>query len=115
MEQKWKREKFTISGKEYLLELPLRADITLIKATKADSAGNISFRMNSRAISTEMAFAGDIVIVEAEELVEFGKLGPNEIDIPAPLVDMIYVREGNTRHMCPYWQRLKQKAQEGGR
>lgn len=109
------KQKLEINGKEYLLELPLRADITLIKATKADTAGNISFRMNSRAISTEMAFAGDIVIVEAEELVELGELGPNEIDIPAPLVDMIYVREGNTRHMCPYWQRLKQKAQEGGK
>ena len=102
-------------GKEYLLELPLRADITLIKATKVDTAGNISFRMNSRAISTEMAFAGDLVIVEAEELVEFGELGPNEIDVPAPLVDMIYIRKGNTRHVCPYWQKLKQKAQEGGK
>lgn len=109
------KQKLEINGKEYLLELPLRADITLIKATKADKAGNISFRMNSRAISTEMAFAGDIVIVEAEELVEVGELGPSEIDVPAPLVDMIYVREGNTRHVCPYWQRLKQKAQEGGK
>ena len=71
--------------------------------------------MNSRAISTEMAFAGNIVIVEAEEWVEVGELGPSEIDVPAPLVDMIYVREGNTRYVCPYWQRLKQKAQEGGK
>ncbi len=109
------KQKIEINGKEYLLELPLKADITLIKATKADKAGNISFRMNSRAISTEMAFAGDIVIVEAEELVEVGELKPNEIDVPAPLVDMIYVREGEVRHMCPYWQRLKQKAQEGGK
>ena len=109
------KQKLEINGKEYLLELPLRADITLIKATKADKAGNISFRMISRAISTEMAFAGDIVIVEAEELVEVGELKPNEIDVPAPLVDMIYVRKGNVRHMCPYWQKLKQKAQEGGR
>ncbi len=114
------KQKLEINGKEYLLELPLRADITLIKATKADKAGNISFRMNSRAISTEMAFAGDLVIVEAEELVEIGELGPNDINVPAPLVDMIYVREGdNVRHVCPLWQRLKQKQkekeQEGGK
>ena len=109
------KEKLTINGKEYLLELPIRGDITLIKATKADTAGNLSFRMNSRAISTEMAFASDLVIVEAEELVEFGELGPNEIDVPAPLVDMVYVREGNVRHMCPYWQKLKAKAKEGGK
>lgn len=108
------KQKLEINGKEYLLELPLRGDITLIKATKADTAGNLSFRMNSRAISTEMAFASDLVIVEVEELVEFGELGPNEIDVPAPLVDMIYVRQGNTRHVCPYWQRLKEK-QEGGK
>lgn len=108
------KQKLEINGKEYLLELSLRGDITLIKATKADTAGNLSFRMNSRAISTEMAFASDLVIVEVEELVEFGELGPNEIDVPAPLVDMIYVRQGNTRHVCPYWQRLKEK-QEGGK
>jgi acetate CoA/acetoacetate CoA-transferase alpha subunit len=108
------KQKLEINGKEYLLELPLRGDITLIKATKADTAGNLSFRMNSRAISTEMAFASDLVIVEVEELVEFGELGPNEIDVPAPLVDMIYVRQGNTRHVYPYWQRLKEK-QEGGK
>lgn len=108
------KQKLEINGKEYLLELPLRGDITLIKATKDDTAGNLSFRMNSRAISTEMAFASDLVIVEVEELVEFGELGPNEIDVPAPLVDMIYVRQGNTRHVCPYWQRLKEK-QEGGK
>lgn len=108
------KQKLTINGKDYLLELPLRADITLIKATKADTAGNLSFRMNSRTISTEMAFAADLVIVEAEELVEFGELGPEEIDVPAPIVDMIYVRTGETRHTCPYWQRLKAKA-EGGK
>ncbi|MDD3222547.1 MAG: CoA transferase subunit A [Clostridia bacterium] len=107
------KQKLTINGKEYLLELPLHADITLIKATKADSAGNISFRLNSRAISSNMAFAADLVIVEVEELVEFGELGPEEIDVPAPIVDMIYVRSGETRHVCPMWQRLRAKA-EGG-
>ena len=46
------KQKLTIDGKEYLLELPLRADVALIKATKADTAGNISFRMNSRATNS---------------------------------------------------------------
>lgn len=108
------KQKLTINGKEYLLELPLHADIALIKATKADTAGNLSFRMNSRAISSNMAFAADLVIVEVEELVELGELGPEEIDVPAPIVDMVYVRTGETRHMCPMWQRLKAKA-EGGK
>lgn len=107
------KQKLTINGKEYLLELPLHADIALVKATKADTAGNISFRLNSRATNSTIAMAADFVIVEAEELVEFGELGPEEIDIPAPIVDMVYVRTGQTRHMCPLWQRLKAKA-EGG-
>ena len=70
------KQKLTIDGKEYLLELPLRADVALIKATKADTAGNISFRMNSRATNSTMAMAADTVIVEVEEIVkvaeEFG-------------------------------------------
>lgn len=103
------KQKITINDKEYLLELPLRADVALIKATKADKAGNIYFRMNSIAISNNMAFAADLVIVEAEELVEIGELSPEEIDVPAPIIDMVYVRNGNIRHICPLWQHLKEK------
>lgn len=104
------KQKLTINGKEYLLELPLRADVALIKATKADTAGNISFRMNSRATNSTMAMAADTVIVEVEEIVEVGELGPEEIDVPAPVIDMIYERTGEKR---PMWQRAKAKA-EGG-
>lgn len=105
------KQKFNINGKEYLLELPLRADIALIKATKADTAGNLYFRMTSGAIADSMAFAADTVIVEVEELVELGELGPEEIHVPAPIVDMVYVRTGQKRHTCPLWQRLRAKAE----
>lgn len=108
------KEKLTINGKEYLLELPLHADVALIKATKADTAGNIAFRMNSRATNSTMAYAADLVIVEVEELVELGELGPQEIDVPAPIIDMVYVRTGEKRPMCPMWKRAKAKA-EGGK
>ena len=107
------KQKLTIDGKEYLLELPLRADVALIKATKADTAGNISFRMNSRATNSTMAMAADTVIVEVEEIVEVGELGPEEIDVPAPVIDMIYERTGEKRPMCPMWQRAKAKAKGG--
>lgn len=113
------KQKLTINGKEYLLELPLHADIALIKATKADTAGNISFRMNSRATNSTMAYAADLVIVEVEDLVEVGELGPEEIDVPAPIVDMVYVKTGEKRAFCPMWQRAKAKADakkaEGGK
>jgi acetate CoA/acetoacetate CoA-transferase alpha subunit len=112
------KQKLTINGKEYLLELPLHANISLVKATKADTAGNISFRMNSRATNSTIAYAADFVIAEVEELVEVGELGPEEIDVPAPIIDMIYVRTGEKKPLCPMWQRAKAKAKakaEGGK
>jgi hypothetical protein len=54
------------------------------------------------------------VIVEVEELVEVGELGPDEIDVVAPIIDMVYVREGEKKPLCPMWQRAKAKA-EGGK
>ncbi len=108
------KQKLTINGKEYLLELPLRADIALVKATKADTAGNISFRMNSRATNSTIAYAADFVIAEVEDLVELGELTPEQIDVPAPIIDMVYVRTGEKKPLCPMWQRAKAKA-EGGK
>lgn len=108
------KQKLTINGKEYLLELPLRADIALVKATKADTAGNISFRMNSRATNSTIAYAADFVIAEVEDLVELGELSPEEIDVPAPIIDMVYVRTGEKKPLCPMWQRAKAKAEAKG-
>ena len=105
------KQKLTINGKEYILELPLHADIALVKATKADTAGNISFRMNSRATNSTIAYAADFVIVEVEDVVDVGELGPEEIDVPAPIVDMIYVKTGEKKPLCPMWQRAKAKAE----
>lgn len=109
------KQKLTIDGKEYLLELPMRADIALIKAWKADTAGNIVFRLTGRATNSYMAFAADLVIAEVEELVEVGELGPDEIDVAAPVIDMVYVRTGEKKPFCPMWERAKAKAAEGGK
>ena len=109
------KQKLTIDGKEYLLELPLHADVALIKAWKADTIGNIAFRYTGRATNSYMAFAADIVIVEVEELVEVGELGPDDIDVPAPIIDMVYVRTGEKKPFCPMWQRARAKAVGGGK
>ena len=108
------KQKLTINGKEYLLELPLHADVAVIKAWKADTAGNIKFRLTARATSNYMAYAADTVIVEVEELVEVGEIGPDEVDVAAPIIDMVYVRTGEKKPLCPMWQRAKAKA-EGGK
>ena len=105
------KQRLIIDGKEYLLELPLRADVALIKAAKADTAGNLQFRLTGRATNSYMAFAADTVIAEVEELVEVGELGPDEIDVPAPIVDMVYVRQGEKKPICPMWQRARAKAE----
>lgn len=105
------KQKIVVEGKEYLLELPLHADVALIKATKADSAGNLSFRLTSRATNSYMALAADFVIAEVEELVEVGAIDPDSVDVPAPIVDMVYVRKGEKKPFCPMWQRAKAKAE----
>lgn len=105
------KQKLTINGKEYLLELPMHADVALIKAWKADTAGNIVFRLTSRATNSYMAFAADTVIVEVEELVEVGELGPDEIDVAAPIIDMVYVRTGEKKPFCPMWKSAIAKAE----
>jgi len=83
------KEKIDIQGRTYLLELPLRADIALIKAAKADTMGNLVYRRSARNFNPLMAMAADLVIVEAEEIVEVGSLDPDEIMTPGILVDMI--------------------------
>jgi acetate CoA/acetoacetate CoA-transferase alpha subunit len=83
------KEKITRDGKTYLLETPLSADIALIKAVKADTFGNLVYCRSARNFNPMMAMAANLVIVEAEEIVEVGCLDPDEIVTPGVLVDMI--------------------------
>jgi len=83
------KQKLTIDGKEYLLELPLRADIALIAAHKADKSGNLVYRIATRNFNPLMAMAADLVIVAAEEIVEVGELDPDAVVTPGSLVDII--------------------------
>jgi len=83
------KAKLTRDGKTFLLELPLKADVALIKAWKADKYGNLVYRRSARNFNPLMALAADFVIVEAEEVVETGTLDPDEIMTPGAVVDMI--------------------------
>jgi acetate CoA/acetoacetate CoA-transferase alpha subunit len=78
-----------IEGKKYLLELPLRADVALIKAKKADYIGNLVFNLTAENFNPLMALSANTVIVEVEEIVPTGSLSPNEIKIPGVVVDYI--------------------------
>ena len=85
------KQKMTIDGREYLLELPLRADMALIKGGTVDKAGNVIYHGTARNFNPVIAFAADTVVAEAGKLVDIGTLNPESIVTPAPLVDHIYV------------------------
>jgi 3-oxoacid CoA-transferase A subunit len=88
------KESRMINGEEYVLEYPLLPNVSLIKAKKADKLGNLIFSKTARNFNPDMAKAGQITIVEAEEIVETGELDPEQIVIPHLFVDFI-VKGGN--------------------
>ncbi len=83
------KEKIEIDGKEYLLEKPIKADVALVKAWKADEAGNLVYRYAARNFNPLIAMAADIVIVEAEEIVPAGAIDANEVMTPGVFVDYV--------------------------
>lgn len=77
-------------GKVYLMEQWLRADFSIVKAWKGDTAGNLVFRGTARNFNPMMAAAGKITIAEVEELVPVGQLDPNNIHTPGIYVQRIF-------------------------
>jgi acetate CoA/acetoacetate CoA-transferase alpha subunit len=84
------KEKKVIEGIEYILELPIKADLALVKAWKADKKGNLIFRNSARNFNPIIATAAETVIVEAEEIVEVGEIDPNLVMTPGIFVDYLY-------------------------
>ena len=80
--------------KEWLIESPLRADVALVYAAKADPFGNLIYDKSARNFNPLVATAADITIVHAEEVVELGDLDPEEIVTPGVYVDMIVTGKG---------------------
>ena len=76
-------------GKEYILEESLTADIALVKAYKADKAGNLIFRKTAQNFNPVCAMAGKISIAEVEEIVEIGELDPDSIHLPGIYINRI--------------------------
>jgi len=82
------------NGHQYVLETGLTADLSIIKAWKADKEGNLVYRKTARNFNPVMATAGNITVVEVEELVEIGDLNPDCIHTPGLYVDRIIVSQG---------------------
>ncbi len=76
-------------GETYVMERSLRADVALVKAAKADRAGNLVFNRTARNFNPVAAMAGKITIVEVETLVETGSIDPDDVHLPGIFVQRI--------------------------
>jgi len=81
------KEHKDFDGETYILETGLKADLSLVKAWKADTAGNLIYRKTARNFNPMMATAGKICVAEVEEIVPVGSLDPDHIHTPG-----IYVK-----------------------
>lgn len=83
------KQKITIGGTEYLLELPLRADLALVQAHIADRQGNLVYQMTARNFNPIIALAADVVIAEPDSVVAVGDITPDHVMTPGALIDHI--------------------------
>jgi len=83
------KEQRVVNGETYVLETGLTADLSLVKAWKGDTEGNLVYRKTARNFNPMMATAGRVTIAEVEELVEAGTLDPDNIHTPGIFVQRI--------------------------
>jgi 3-oxoacid CoA-transferase subunit A len=93
-------------GRQYVLELPIRADFAIVKAWRGDALGNLVYRKTSRNFNPMMAAAGRVTIAEVEELVPVGSLDPEHVHTPGVYVQRVFQ---GTNYEKPIEQRTVRK------
>ena len=83
------KESRVVNGETYILEMGIVADISLVKAWKADTEGNLIYRKTARNFNPNMATAGRVTIAEVEEIVQPGELDPDAIHTPGIYVQRL--------------------------
>jgi len=83
------KEHKDFAGETYIMETGLTADVSIIKAWKADTEGNLVYRKTARNFNPMMATAGQTTVVEVEEIVEAGEIDPDHIHTPGIFVQRI--------------------------
>lgn len=83
------KDKIKIDGVEYLIELPLKADVALLQGETVDKFGNVEYFGATRNFNPLMAAAAKVTIVEAANIVEVGELDPNDVVTPGVFVNGI--------------------------
>jgi 3-oxoadipate CoA-transferase alpha subunit len=86
------KQTITIGGRDFLLELPLRADFAFVKGKAADTLGNLTYNKAARNHCIVMATAADTVVAEVDRIVAPGALDPEGIVTPCIFVDRVYAR-----------------------
>jgi len=84
------KESRVLNGREYVLEMPIRGDFAFVKAWKGDHAGNLVYRMAARNFNPVAATAGNVTLVEVENLVETGAIDPDHVVTPGIFVNCIF-------------------------
>ncbi len=83
------KQTLELDGERWLLERPLRGDVALLKAWRADRQGNLQYRLAGLNFNPVMATAADLVIAEVEEIVEAGVIPPDQVGTPGVYVDRL--------------------------
>jgi 3-oxoacid CoA-transferase subunit A len=83
------KETREFDGHQYVMETALKADVSLVKAWKADVAGNLVFRKTARNFNPAAAMAGNLCIAEVEQIVAIGSIDPDHVHLPGIYVDRI--------------------------
>ena len=91
------KEHREFNGETYIMETSLTADLSIVKAWKADPQGNLVFRKTARNFNPMMATAGKVTIAEVEEIVELGALDPDQIHTPGIFVQRLFKGEFEKR------------------
>ena len=96
------KEQRDVNGERFVLETGLTADLSIVKAWKGDTEGNLVYRKTARNFNPMMATAGQVTVAEVEELVEPGTLDPDQIHTPGIFVQRIILGKG-------YEKRIEQR------
>src|SRR3954454_4436668 len=83
------KEQRTIDGRDYVLEMPIRADVALVKAHRADPMGNLVYRKTARNFGPVMCTAAELTIVQVDEVVPLGAIDPEAVVTPGIFVDRV--------------------------
>lgn len=100
----------TFEGEAYVRETWLRADLSIVKAWRGDTAGNLQFRKTARNFNPNMATAGKVTVAEVEEIVPAGSLDPDCIHTPGIYVDRLVLSTVNEKHIEKLTTRARETA-----